>query len=106
MAMWGGTKTRFKAKALEYPRQVETTGEPLVITDRGRPAVEVRRLRTARSGIQEHVRKGKGSHRMIFDPVTGRHCPLPHHGNDKRRIQPGYPKELIRLFELPSDIFD
>jgi len=43
---------------------------------------------------------------MIFDPVTGRHCPLPHHGNDRRRIQPGYPKELIRLFELPSDIFD
>lgn len=40
------TKTRFKAKALEYLRQVESTGESLVITDRGRPAVEVRRIRS------------------------------------------------------------
>lgn len=38
-------KTRFKAKALEYLRQVEATGASLVITDHGHPVVEVRRYR-------------------------------------------------------------
>jgi hypothetical protein len=38
------SKSKFKAKALEYFRQVETTGEPLVITDHGRPALEIRRI--------------------------------------------------------------
>ena len=66
----------------------------------------LKRPRAERKGIQVHARKGKGSHRMLVDPVTGRHYPLPHHGNDKRRIQPGYLKDLIRLFELPSNIFD
>jgi antitoxin (DNA-binding transcriptional repressor) of toxin-antitoxin stability system len=36
------SKSQFKAKALEFFRQVETTGEPLVITDRGLPVLEVR----------------------------------------------------------------
>ena len=36
------SKTQFKAKALEYFRQVEASGEPLVITDHGRPALELR----------------------------------------------------------------
>jgi antitoxin (DNA-binding transcriptional repressor) of toxin-antitoxin stability system len=38
------SKSRFKAKALEYFRQVEASGEPIVITDQGRPALEVRPL--------------------------------------------------------------
>jgi len=39
------SKTHFKAKALEFLRRVEATGEPLVITDRGRPVLEVRPYR-------------------------------------------------------------
>lgn len=39
------TKSEFKAKALEYLRKVEASGEVIVITDRGQPAVEVRRYR-------------------------------------------------------------
>ena len=39
------SKSQFKAKALEYFRQVELTGEPLVVTDRGQPCVEVRPYR-------------------------------------------------------------
>jgi antitoxin (DNA-binding transcriptional repressor) of toxin-antitoxin stability system len=35
-------KSKFKAKALEYFRQVEASGEPIVITDHGRPALELR----------------------------------------------------------------
>jgi prevent-host-death family protein len=36
------SKSQFKAKALELFRQVEATGEPVVVTDRGEPRLEVR----------------------------------------------------------------
>jgi prevent-host-death family protein len=35
------SKSRFKARALELFRQVERTGEELVITDRGRPVLKI-----------------------------------------------------------------
>jgi prevent-host-death family protein len=35
------SKSRFKAQALEYFRQVEKTGKELVITDHGRPVLKV-----------------------------------------------------------------
>lgn len=39
------SKTEFKAKALEIFRQVEATGDTVIVTDKGRPAIEVRRAR-------------------------------------------------------------
>jgi prevent-host-death family protein len=39
------SKSEFKAKALEFFRQVETTGESMIVTDHGKPAVEVRPYR-------------------------------------------------------------
>jgi antitoxin (DNA-binding transcriptional repressor) of toxin-antitoxin stability system len=36
------SKSQFKAKALEFFRQVETSGESVVVTDRGSPTLEVR----------------------------------------------------------------
>jgi len=41
------SKTEFKAKALEYFRQVEASGESVVVTDHGKPTVEVRPFRDA-----------------------------------------------------------
>jgi len=38
-------KSVFKAKALEFFRQVEVSGESLVVTDHGKPTVEVRPYR-------------------------------------------------------------
>lgn len=35
------SKSRFKARALEYFRQVEKTRRPLIITDRGRAVLKV-----------------------------------------------------------------
>jgi len=35
------SKTQFKARALEYFREVERTREELIITDRGRPVVKL-----------------------------------------------------------------
>ncbi len=37
------SKSQFKAKALEYFRQVEASGEAVVVTDHGQPKLEVRR---------------------------------------------------------------
>jgi prevent-host-death family protein len=39
------SKSEFKAKALEYFRLVEETGDPIVVTDRGAPTIEVRPFR-------------------------------------------------------------
>ena len=35
------SKSRFKAKALEYFRQVERTGKPIIITDHGTPVLTI-----------------------------------------------------------------
>jgi prevent-host-death family protein len=35
------SKSKFKPQALEYVRQVEESGEPLIITDRGKPVLKV-----------------------------------------------------------------
>ena len=37
------SKWQFKARALEFFRQVETNGEPLIVTDHGEPKLEIRR---------------------------------------------------------------
>ena len=36
------SKGKLKARMLEYFREIEATGEPLVVTDRGREVLEVR----------------------------------------------------------------
>ena len=49
MATMMGTevsKSQFKAKALEILRRVEATGEPVLVTDHGKPTIEVRRHRS------------------------------------------------------------
>ena len=39
------SKSRFKAQALEFFREIEATGKSVIITDHGKPALEVRRFR-------------------------------------------------------------
>ena len=39
------SKSKFKARALEVLRAIESSGEPRVITDHGRPTLEIRKLR-------------------------------------------------------------
>ena len=36
------SKSQFKARALEYFRQVEASGDAVVVTDHGQPKLEVR----------------------------------------------------------------
>ena len=39
------SKTEFKAHALEVLRDIEKSGRPRVITDHGKPTLEIRKLR-------------------------------------------------------------
>lgn len=39
------SKSRFKPQALEFFRQIEATGRPLIITDNGVPKLEIRPYR-------------------------------------------------------------
>ena len=45
MAATQVSKSQFKAKALEYFRQVEADGASIVVTDHGEATIEVRRYR-------------------------------------------------------------
>lgn len=37
------SKSEFKTKACEFFRQVETLGESVIVTDHGKPTIEIRR---------------------------------------------------------------
>ncbi|MGO4839806.1 type II toxin-antitoxin system Phd/YefM family antitoxin, partial [Rhizobiaceae sp. 2RAB30] len=50
------SKSQFKARALEFFRQVETTGEPIVITDHGQPRLELRRYSAPQRNSLETLR--------------------------------------------------
>jgi len=41
------SKSEFKARALEYFRKVESSGQPLVVTDHGKPSIVIRRYQPA-----------------------------------------------------------
>lgn len=40
------SKSEFKSRALEFFRQIEASGESLVVTDHGKPTLEVRPYRS------------------------------------------------------------
>ena len=60
------SKSRFKAQALEVFRQIEATGEPVVITDRNVPTLIVKRYAPAADAPQQHL---KGSVIRYDDPL-------------------------------------
>jgi len=64
------SKTVFKAKALEYFRQVETSGEPLIITDHGHPRLELRPIKTLsdQEKTRQILEKLRGSVPYYEDP--------------------------------------
>lgn len=63
------SKSKFKAKALEYFRQVEATGEPLVITDNGKPTLELRKVAEGKSDPLEILRGSVLRYDDPFEPV-------------------------------------
>jgi antitoxin (DNA-binding transcriptional repressor) of toxin-antitoxin stability system len=64
------TKSQFKARALEYFRLVETSGESVVVTDRGQPTVEIRRYRTDKRSPLEVLEGSVVEYKDPFEPVA------------------------------------
>lgn len=64
------TKSRFKAQALEYFRRVEASGQSVVITDRGKPTIEVRRYRHPQRTPLERLRGSVIELERATEPVA------------------------------------
>ncbi|HEY6177517.1 MAG TPA: type II toxin-antitoxin system prevent-host-death family antitoxin [Kofleriaceae bacterium] len=66
------SKSLLKGKMLEYFRQVEETGEELVVTDNGRPVVKVVPIQTHSSAAElfGDVRGRVVYHEDILAPTT------------------------------------
>jgi prevent-host-death family protein len=63
------SKSQFKAKALEYFRQVETSGEPIIVTDHGKPALEIRRVEEKKRDPLEILKGSVLRYDDPFEPV-------------------------------------
>ena len=63
------SKSRFKAKALEIFRTIEQTGEPVIVTDHGRPALEVRPYKVKKQSPLEVLRGSVIAYEQPFDPA-------------------------------------
>jgi prevent-host-death family protein len=50
------SKSEFKARALEYLRQVEASGEELVVTDRGQPVIRILPVRRSQPDARAILR--------------------------------------------------
>ena len=54
------SKGKLKSKMLEYFREVERTGEPLIVTDHGRQVLEVRPLARKKLSMSEALEWYRG----------------------------------------------
>jgi hypothetical protein len=69
MAVTRVSKSEFKAKALEYFRLVESTGEHMIITDHGKPVLEVRRYDNSSLTPLEELRGSVLYYKDPLEPV-------------------------------------
>ncbi|KAA9130590.1 type II toxin-antitoxin system Phd/YefM family antitoxin [Marinihelvus fidelis] len=60
------SKSKFKARALELFREVEASGKPVIVTDKGKPAIEIRRYR---GDERSPLEKLKGTVIAFEDPT-------------------------------------
>jgi antitoxin (DNA-binding transcriptional repressor) of toxin-antitoxin stability system len=64
------SKSRFKAHALEYFRQVELSGKPLIITDRGKPVLQLAPYRDDPDAAVRVLRETVVKYRAPTRPVS------------------------------------
>lgn len=64
------SKSEFKAKALEFFRQVEASGESVIVTDHGKPALEVRPYRGIDRNPLDVLRGSVVRYENPTDPVA------------------------------------
>ncbi len=64
------SKSEFKAKALEFFRQVETSGQSVIVTDHGKPTVEVCPYRSFERNPLDVLRGSVVRYQNPMDPVA------------------------------------
>ena len=64
------SKTEFKAHALEVLREIERSGKSRIITDRGKPTIEIKKLRKTDQSPLE-ILKGTVLEYDAFDQPVG-----------------------------------
>ncbi len=64
------SKSRFKARALELFREVESTGGTMIITDHGRPTIEVRPYRQVDRNPLEILQGSVTEYQDPMEPVA------------------------------------
>ena len=63
------SKSKFKARALEYFRAVERTGKPLIVTDHGKPVVKIVPYREDPSAALRELKESVVRYDAPLDPV-------------------------------------
>ena len=63
------SKSKFKRQALEYFRHVEESGEPLIITDRGKPVLKILPYSQQPQKGLEAMRNSVVKYNRPFEPV-------------------------------------
>ncbi|WP_175882656.1 type II toxin-antitoxin system Phd/YefM family antitoxin [Burkholderia sp. BCC0044] len=64
------SKSEFKARALEYFRLVEASGESLIVTDHGRPTLEIRPYRSREAQPLDILRGSVMRYDNPLDPIA------------------------------------
>lgn len=64
------SKTEFKAHALEVLRDIEQSGKPRIITDRGKPTLEIRKLRQQEATPLEVLKGTVVKYAAATEPVA------------------------------------
>lgn len=70
MNVEGVSKSAFKARALEYFRKIEASGGTIIVTDKGRPVIEVRRYRSDDRPPLERLQGSVVEFSEPFEPVA------------------------------------
>ena len=65
------SKTELKAHALEVLREIEQSGESRIITDRGRPTLEIRKLRQRKAHPLDLLKGTVLKYEAAIAPVAG-----------------------------------
>jgi prevent-host-death family protein len=63
------SKSKFKPKSLEYFRQIEESGEELIITDHGRPVIKVIPYSVKPANAMQLLRNSVKSYEQPIEPV-------------------------------------
>ena len=64
------SKSVFKARALELRREVESSGESLILTDHGRPVLEVRPYEDKETDPLDTLRPSVVRYERPTDPIA------------------------------------